>query len=93
MVGEKIAESRDATERSELARVYRNLRELGVRNGNTKALTEEFHTPEEYKIHFEKGSAERNERTQEEHIETKNKIDDVIPKSQSETLEKEIEIS
>ena len=41
-------------------------RELRVRDGNTKALTEEFYTPEESKNHFEKVSTERNERTQEE---------------------------
>ena len=74
--------------------MYKILRELGVRDGNTKALTEEFHTPEEYKIHFEKVSTERNERTQKEHKETKEKINDLIPeRPQSETLEKEIEIS
>ena len=90
----KTEESREAAERGELGRVYKILRELGVRDGNTKALTEEFHTPEEYKIHFEKVSTERNERTQEEHKETKEKINALIPeRPQSETLEKEIEIS
>ena len=67
---EKNKESREAAESGELGRVYKKPQRVGARDGNTKALTEEFHTPEEYEIHFENGSAERNERTQEEHKET-----------------------
>ena len=54
--------------------MYKILKEIGVRDVNKEVIKKEFLTHHEYKLHFEKGSKDRFERTVEEIDELKHKI-------------------
>ena len=60
-----VDEARDAQERNDMGAMYKILRKLGQRDSKAARASEHFST-EEYKVHFEKVSAERYERQVEE---------------------------
>ena len=70
----KIDECKAAEQKYDCKKMYKILRDIGVRDVNKKVMREEFFTPNEYKAHFEKVSKDRFERTVEEIDELKHNI-------------------
>ena len=70
----KIDECKTADQKHDSRNMYKNLKDMGVRDVDKEVMREEVFTPSEYKAHFEEVSKHRFERTMEEIEELKHNI-------------------
>ena len=75
-----------AEQKYDCKKMYRILRDIGVKDVNKEVMIEEFFTPNEYKAHFEKVSKDWFERT----VEEIDKLTHNIPKIEDEEYPKKL---
>ena len=89
----KIKDCKEAEKEKNTGKLYKLLKEIGVKDMSKGTMQEEFFKPEEYRRHFEKVSTDRFERTMEEIEEVKDsipQIKDFEKLKRAEEMEKEI---
>ena len=59
-----ICQCQKAEQERDLGRMYQLLKKLGMRDSKTALLAKDYFTPQEYKLHFEKVSKDRNEESE-----------------------------
>ena len=73
---EKLEECKEACDKGEIGRMYKLLKLIGCKEANPVTQEERF-TPDEYRNHFSKVSANRHESTQEEQDEAIKLVEDL----------------